>query len=184
MSDATEIAGSMTGMRSLATLARSSAGRAEAQAPSMDYALQKATVILRCYRKADVDDPEGFLTAIAAVLSTYHPACMDAVTDPRFGIQTRIKFIPTASEVREACENYMEPIRRAEALDRRYAQTREAIAGNERKRLTADELRAKYGPNWGLESEGIKRPREETLDTFCATHGITREQCDALPNAP
>jgi hypothetical protein len=51
-----------------------------------------------------VDDPEGYVTNALAVLTRYPEAVVKEVCEPGAGIQTRIKWPPTQSELREACE--------------------------------------------------------------------------------
>ena len=57
-----------------------------------------------CYRKQDANDPEIYVAAIGATLNEFPPAVIDFVTDPRTGLPSRLKWLPTVAEVREACE--------------------------------------------------------------------------------
>jgi hypothetical protein len=51
-----------------------------------------AQILFGCYRRGDAFDGEGYVAAIAAVLSLYDPELMREVTDPRTGISTTEKF--------------------------------------------------------------------------------------------
>lgn len=79
--------------------------------PSMNqrlaYANQRAEVLFGCYRRGDANDPERYVAAIAAVLSTYDFELIREVTDPRTGICTDEKymsFMPNAGELKRYCE--------------------------------------------------------------------------------
>lgn len=64
-----------------------------------------------CYRKQDANDPEIYVAAVTAVLSEYPREVIESVTDPRTGLPSRLKWLPTVAEVKEACEAVMWPIR-------------------------------------------------------------------------
>lgn len=60
-----------------------------------------------CYRRGEANDPEGYVAAIAAVLSLYDADLIREVTDPRTGIMTREKymsFMPNAGELKVYCD--------------------------------------------------------------------------------
>lgn len=123
----------------------------------MDAARSAAT-LLGCYRRDDAADPETYATAVAAVLSTYPPDIVKRVTDPRTGVPGKSKFLPTVSEVREECERLaIEQAARIRREEQAARQLAERKADEERRasqpRLTLEELKAKYGPNWGLKAK-------------------------------
>lgn len=73
-------------------------------------ATARARILLGCYRKGDAEDPDIYLTAVAAMLASYPQAVVNRVTDPRTGIAGRQNFLPTVADVRHACEVEMAPI--------------------------------------------------------------------------
>lgn len=80
--------------------------------------------MLSCYRKDETHDPQVYTSAVAAVLGDgYSREVVDYVTDPRTGLPSTQKFLPSVAEVREACEN------RARYLDRlaSYGERRQAV---------------------------------------------------------
>src|SRR5579859_6088591 len=93
----------------------------EAKIPncSADEALGRAMLLLGCYRKADCADPEVFATAAVAVLSHYPADVVLQVTDPHSGIAARSKWVPTISELREACDIVNNVAKRREEADAR-----------------------------------------------------------------
>jgi hypothetical protein len=66
--------------------------------------LQAARQIFSCYRKDDAADPEGYVAAIAALLSEYSREVVELVADPRTGIGRRSKFLPNTADVAEDCD--------------------------------------------------------------------------------
>jgi hypothetical protein len=57
------------------------------------------------------NDPETYIAGVVALLSEYPAEVVAVVTDPRRGLATRCKFIPTLAELTEALESEMEPHR-------------------------------------------------------------------------
>lgn len=161
------------------------------------YAAERARLLFGQYRKGDANDPETYTASIAAILSDYPEETIRYVTDPRTGLAANPMpdpetgrvwtGMPNPGEVKRACENHDRPRRNAiarEAQERkRIAEMAEMerIAQDRPNRLTYDELKAKYGPNWGLGD--VEQKPGETLDDFLKRHSITREQWDAIPDA-
>lgn len=69
-----------------------------------------------CYRKAEATDPEIYAAAVAAVLSDYPQAVIDYVTDPRTGLPVKSKWLPTVFEVKQACEEHQDYLRKVELV--------------------------------------------------------------------
>lgn len=129
------------------------------QADKMDYAAERARLLLGCYRTGDANDPETYVTAIAAVLSKFPEKVITTVTDPRVGLPRKKTWLPSIKEVHDACEAEHEPMREEAARQDRIArQLRERVELEEKPRPTMAELKEKYGPNWGIvDPEEAKR---------------------------
>lgn len=67
------------------------------------------------------------MAAITAILSEYPDSVIETVTDPRTGIPSKVKWLPTVAEVKTECESHMYRVRYQEAWDRRVAEQRRAI---------------------------------------------------------
>jgi hypothetical protein len=63
-----------------------------------------ALSLLGSYRTTDVDDPAVYVANAVAVLTRYGEGVVAQVCGPGIGIQTRQKWLPTVSELREACD--------------------------------------------------------------------------------
>jgi hypothetical protein len=70
----------------------------------MSLALYHSKLILGCYRTDEVSDPEVYVTAVAAVLSRYPSDIGARLSDPKDGIAGKIKWLPSISEIKEACD--------------------------------------------------------------------------------
>jgi hypothetical protein len=69
-----------------------------------EQAKAAALLILGSYRSGDLADPRQFVANTISVLRRYAPDIVAEVCHPETGIQTRQKWLPMPSEVREACE--------------------------------------------------------------------------------
>lgn len=56
-----------------------------------------------CYRKDEAHDADIYCSAVAATLAGFSRAAVEYVTDPRTGIASELKFLPSVAEVRAAC---------------------------------------------------------------------------------
>ena len=106
----------------------------------------RARILLGCYRRGEAEDPETYTGAVIVLLSSYPETVVLRVTDPRTGLPGKVKFLPTISEVKDACEAEMGPIRRAIERDNRAAfvrsdKRRSDDVSPERRRQLADALR-------------------------------------------
>jgi len=84
------------------------------------YCLERARMVLACYRRDEANNPEIYSAAIAAIFEGYSQVVVERAADPRTGIASQYKFLPTVAEVREFCDREaqrqrlmaQEPIRR------------------------------------------------------------------------
>jgi hypothetical protein len=119
---------------------------------------QATRTLLGQYRKDDAADPEVFAASCTALFSDYPKDVVAYATDPRTGLVTVHAWLPNIAEVRKFCEDLMQPRRQA-AYDRASAERRRntpALAPPRETRLTLEELKAKHGPNWGLQTAADK----------------------------
>lgn len=134
----------------------------------MDYAAERARILLGCYRTGDANDPETYVTAIAAVLAKYPDSVITAITDPRTGLPIKKTWLPSIKEVFDACESEMEPIREENARIKRMKEQLEMRERMERgERPTMAQLKAKYGENWGIgepEKRVEAKPQAPTVE--------------------
>lgn len=143
-------------------------------------AAQAAKVLLGCYRNGDANDPDIYVRAVAAVLGEYPSEVIKDVCDPRFGLPAKSKWLPTVSEVKQACEDAMVPIDRRQREQEAIEQRKRALAAPVLPRPTYEELKEKYGPNWGLSCDDDGSPAPRSLDDMCKEAGISREDFEAI----
>lgn len=117
-----------------------------------------AAAFLASYRNGGADDPEAYVTTVAAALSRYPSDIAHMVMSLTGDFRMTHKWPPDASEVRDACEAIDGPRRRWQERNRqaqhqledrnRYEKTRAEVA-----KMSLDEIKAKYGDRWGLAAE-------------------------------
>lgn len=71
---------------------------------SQDFAEAAATIVLGAYRNTEVSSPKVYIKTTAAVMTCFTQEIVQEAFDPRTGLQTHQKWLPTVSEIREACE--------------------------------------------------------------------------------
>lgn len=114
-------------------------------------AADRARIMLGCYRKAEAGDPEIYTTAVIAVLMRYPDSVVMAVTEPATGLPSKLKWLPAIAEIREACDEAMEPILRERQRRRDLeAQRQLRLAGPTEPRPTLEEIEAKLGRKLGF----------------------------------
>lgn len=73
-----------------------------------------------CYRRDEAHDPDTYCAAVSAVLADgYSQEVVDYITDPRTGLPSTLKFLPSVAEVREGCDEraaHIERLARWEGL--------------------------------------------------------------------
>ena len=115
-------------------------------------------MLLGCYRTGDANDPETYVAAIAASLARFPEEIITEVTHPVDGLPARLSWLPTVKDIRDACDAAMEPTRRRALADRQIKEQLADRAEPDRtNRPTSDDMKAKYGANWGLSSLEPKR---------------------------
>ena len=148
--------------------------------------MRAARSLLGCYRTGDANDPEVYISAIVRVFSVYSIDVIHAVADPLTGLPSRVKWLPTVVEVREACE---EAQHRARWLN----EFNEGMKAQIEERRRVDEFKRLNPPKetWEQTKADLKRrgfhcgerPRKEiTAAEIMAKHGVSQEQWDAIPN--
>lgn len=138
-----------------------------------------------CYRAVDSNDPETYIAAAIAVLSRYPIKIIEAVSSPVTGLPSKLKWLPSIAEIKEACEEYDRFNARIRQAER---QRQEQLA--ERARFEAENDRsnrksyaeiqadfAKVGFRFGKRAYQPVDPKE-----VMQKYNISQEQWDAIPS--
>lgn len=144
--------------------------------------------MLRSFRGTEAADPATFITAIVTVLVKYPIDIARAAADPYSGIPGKQNWVPTPYEVRKFCDDIYLPRLRAAEREKRV---QEQLAERDQiesqgglKRQTYEEAKAEMA-QCGIFFDQAGRPKRlETEKTVRERLGITKEQWDAIPNAP
>jgi hypothetical protein len=75
---------------------------------------EAAKILLGLYPKGQVDDPDTYAAGIATILAAYPTDVVQQICSP-WGLPTRVKWLPSVYEVKEACEIAMGPYYAQEA---------------------------------------------------------------------
>lgn len=118
--------------------------------------------LVKAYPNGGAQAGAGYLGALAAVLCEYPEQVARRCADPVHGVSRETKFLPTVADLVGWCERATAAMRHPIDIEDREIRRRRAAkeAEEEWKRIDAarsarpsiDDLRAKYGPNWGLKS--------------------------------
>jgi hypothetical protein len=76
----------------------------ESELDHLDFAAERARIMLGCYRKGEANDPATYSTAVAALLAQYEREVIQEVTHPLSGLPSQTDFMPTLRELKGACE--------------------------------------------------------------------------------
>lgn len=132
----------------------------------------RRSLILRCqriifsaYRADQYSDPEGYMISLGAVLEQYPNEVIVYVTDPKTGVQRNCKWPPTIAEIVSACEQHAGYLARKERFANWGKDSQSSLAAPEENRPTYEELKEKYGEDWGL-SPHDHRPKPSPAPTW------------------
>jgi hypothetical protein len=132
---------------------------------------KQVEILFSAYRRADYEDPHGFVVQLGAVLEDYPEEVILHVTSPKTGIQRRLKWPPSLAEIVEECDKALEPILRAEERERDWAESkhhatlRALPAPPAPPKMTLEEIEARLGRKLGGIAKRIEDaplPRRET----------------------
>ncbi len=143
----------------------------------VSVAAERARIMLGCYRKADAGDPEIYTSAIISVLMRYPESVVMQVTEPSTGLPSKLKWLPAVAEVREACDDYLEPMIRAWRRERVNYENSLLLASPKHAKPSREEITAV------LEKHGLKKIDEAPVKHPADGHHMTRAMNDlALRN--
>jgi hypothetical protein len=129
---------------------------------------------------------KSYIGAIADLLCQYPRSLAIECADPVRGVVLTTKFMPTPADIAGWMEPRVDRMKgRADFEDgaeRQLRERREYTERVSRPRETYDELKAKYGPNWGIaQGKPTGGFPALTLDQVREKYGATK--VDAVPDA-
>ena len=146
----------------LATLAtglapsRSTRGTLSEQQRKLDLIVRCGKRLTKSYRRNEI--PEDYAATLAGIFSAYPDEVIEFVTSLETGIQRRCNFFPTVKELVDACNEHHAYLMRKHRMENfgRILGPPEPAGAPPEERPTLEELKAKYGPNWGIEQDKPK----------------------------
>ena len=121
------------------------------------------------------------------MLTCYPVEIMKEVSDPRWGIATKIKWLPTLYDVKQACEEAMQPTYRREREAAQTAERQRRLSAPTIPRPTAEELEARYGADWGLgrnDAGDLATKESRTIAAQRANESLMRKEYAAAGIEP
>lgn len=123
--------------------------------------MQRAKLLLGCYRTGEANDPETYVAAITAILSRYPEEVITSVTHPATGLPSKKGWLPTIKEVADACGEANNPIVENALRLKRIKEQLEAREREDRgEKPTLEQLKERFGEDWGLSSGLPKKPSD------------------------
>jgi hypothetical protein len=153
-------------------------------------ALKAAKLLLGCYRTGEANDPAIFGAAVAAVLSDYSPEVINYVCDPRTGLPSSSKWMPTAAEVKAACEDrakWLAKIERFENWGKKRASSEQKPTEAARQRVARMVADLKQRIERGTDEEYEARQRlklEQNAAALKAQQARVKQEYAALAAIP
>lgn len=127
---------------------------------SREQALKYATVLFGCYRRGDAESPEIYINAAVSVMTCYSETIVRSITDPRSGLPSTSKFLPTIFEIRAACDAKIKPLIDAE---KRMKTERENAADRPKESTPEDAARRKaFIAKWREDMEAQRQVSDGT----------------------
>jgi hypothetical protein len=152
-------------------------------------ATQAADRLFGFFPQSGASDPQVFMAGVVELLAGYPAWVADRILSPKHGLPAHHTFLPSIKEIRERCEDEFKAHRYAREFDQTSDALRLKYSAPQLEgpapapRPTYDELKAKYGPNWGLAAEKVeakKRRADMSIDDMCRQAGVTREEFEAI----
>lgn len=124
--------------------------------------------LFSAYPKSDYSDPDAAAAGMVNVLKAYPLSVVDRLTNEsnHEALQLKHKFPPRLAEIKEAADAIMTEKAQRQARDNRLAEQIAARAEAEKPkgdRPTIEQLKAKYGPTYGIDPDGAERKSVETF---------------------
>lgn len=160
---------------------------------SQGEALRAVGEMLAAFPNGSPANAKGYIGALAAVLGDYPKSVALRCADPAKGVSRETRFMPTVADLVAFCERETAELRGI--VDRedhhaglaRQQQERaeaDAIAAAKRAaRPSYDDLKAKYGPDWGITNPDRKPVQTPDEARAALIADIGQAAFDALPDA-
>jgi hypothetical protein len=120
-------------------------------------AAERASLLVRQYPERSVSDPQVFIAGLCAVFIRYPEMIVRRVTAPGTGLASKVEFLSQAA-VEKACDYEMAPIIREDRRRAAFSQAAQ-IEPPRAPRPSIEEIKAKLGPDYGIERTGAAKVR-------------------------
>jgi hypothetical protein len=117
----------------------------------METAVNRARLLIGCYRTENFADADIAIRALVAILMRYPEEVVIAITEPATGIPAKLKWPPSLAEVVSACDAELAPMLRQLRRDQlAFDQKARIVSSMVEARPNLEELQAAMGEHFGL----------------------------------
>lgn len=120
-------------------------------------------------------NPETFLTGVIELFSNYPMPIVAKAVSPVFGLPAKFKFPPRIAEIKEFLDGLM-----PRTVERVYPLLPRDEPVDRAPRLTYEQLKEKYGDNWGLNT--FKPKKASPFASAEELQKIAGDNWDKIPN--
>jgi hypothetical protein len=119
-------------------------------------ATQAADRLFGFFPRSAASDPQVFMAGVVELLAGYPAWVADRILSPKHGLPAHHTFLPSIKEIRERCEDEFKAHRYAREFDQTSDALRLKYSAPQLEgpapppRPTYTELKARYGPKWGI----------------------------------
>lgn len=117
----------------------------------LNWIAERGKKLFGCYRADQVANPREYVKSVCRVLEDYPDEVVFHITDDKTGIQRACKWPPTINEIVCACEVQVQHMAKLARLQNWGKNEVPALEAPREDRPTYEELKAKYGENFGLD---------------------------------
>lgn len=117
-----------------------------------EKAVKATERLLGFYPQSPASDPQVFMSGVAMLLANYPANVVEASLSPLSGIPSKFKFMPSIAELKEDLESRLPPWQPEVPPLALPAPDMDRSA-----RPSYEQLKAKYGENWGLSVQPRKQ---------------------------
>lgn len=147
-------------------------------------AAELVTVLMGCYRRGEVESPEIFVRAAIAMFRTFPFSACRAVVDPVKGLPSKLKWLPSIAEIREALDAEIAPSLRMAERENARRQAAPLLAAP----VVTAEQRERAVARWEAMRVGFARVKSQATDKAEAiaklrAMGMSDEDFAAIPDA-
>lgn len=135
------------------------------------------------FPRAAASDPEVFLAGAVHLLADYPPWVLEQTISVRHGLPSKHEFLPSLATIKAFCDALVTEDERHRGVIERNTRPRLSAPGIDRSNWpSVEELKAKYGPNWGLRAAELGPKERQWIPEGELRQQVGDAAFDRIPN--